>query len=95
MSTNRNGHRWENIGNTAACLRMTLVAFCVTALFSNVAYQSLLPAIAGLCAALYTSVQEELVQEAAGVPLPLEESSNVMRPTPSAPRLQNAGWQRT
>ena len=95
VSTNRNGHRWENIGNTAACLRMTLVAFCVTALFSNVAYQSLLPAIAGLCAALYTSVQEELVQEAAGVPLPLEESSNVMRPIPSAPRLQNAGWQRT
>lgn len=93
-SRNRPGHRWQNIGNTATCLRMTLVAYCVTALFSSVAYQSLLPAIAGLCAALYMSVQGELVQEAAGVPLPLEESSNVMRPLPSVPRLQHITRQR-
>lgn len=91
----RRGGRWENIGNTAVCLRMSVFAYAVTALFSSVAYQSLLPTVAGLCTALYLSVQDELAQEAAGVPLPLEESSNEMRPVPSAPRLQNAGWQRT
>ncbi len=95
VSKTRRGNRWQNIGNTAVCLRMTLVAYCATALFSSVAYQSLLPAIAGLCTALYMSVQEELVQQAAGMPLPLEESSNAIRPVPSVPRLQNAGWQRT
>ena len=94
LSRTRSGPRWENVGNTAACLRMTLVAYCVTVLFSSVAYQSLLPAIAGLCTALYMSVQEELVQELAGIPLPLEESSNVMRPVPSAPRLPSPAGQR-
>lgn len=94
LSKTRSGHRWDNIGNTAACLRMTLVAYCVTALFLSVAYQSLLPTVAGLCTALYMSVQDELAQEAAGVPLPLEESSNEMRPVPAAPRFPSPAGQR-
>ena len=92
----RRGNRWENIGNTAICLQMSLFAYAVTALFSSVAYQSLLPTVAGLCTALYLSVQGELAQEAAGVPVAVavEESSNAMRPVPSAPRLTSSAGHR-
>ncbi len=90
----REGVRWANIANTAICLQMSLFAFAVTALFSSVAYQSLLPAIAGLCAVLYTSVQEEVVQQTAYMPVPMEIPSNVQRAVPSVPRLQKAGGQR-
>jgi hypothetical protein len=94
ISRSRRGNRWETIGNTAVCLRMTLVAFAVTAFFSSVAYQSLLPAIAGLCTALYLSVHDELAQEAAGVPAFIEESSRTLRPIPSAPRFPSPIGQR-
>ena len=90
----RSGGRWENIGNTAACLQMSVFAYAATALFSSVAYQSLLPTVAGLCTALYLSVQDELAQEAAGVPVGVEESSNSMRPVPSAPRLTSPAGHR-
>lgn len=94
VSKLRSGGRWENIGNTAACLQMSVFAYAATALFSSVAYQSLLPAVAGLCTALYLSVQDELAQEAAGVAVAVEESSNSMRPVPSAPKFTSPAGDR-
>ena len=94
ISRNRSAPRWQNIAGTADCLRMTLVAYSVTALFSSVAYQALLPAIAGLCTALYMSIQEELAQEAGGGPMAFELSVNAVRPVPVAPRLENVAGQR-
>ncbi|MEP6537122.1 MAG: O-antigen ligase family protein [Bryobacteraceae bacterium] len=94
VSRVRAGPRWKNISSTADCLRMTLVAYAVTAIFSSVAYQSLLPAIAGLCTVLYTSVQHELAQESASVPLPFEPVTKALRPMPATPRLQNVAGQR-
>jgi O-antigen ligase len=97
MSMVRRTPRWNAIGNTASCLRMSLLAYGVTALFSSVAYQSLLPTLAGLCTVLFMSARKEMEQEtaaAAALP-PVELFPNAMRPVTAAPRLQNVGWQRS
>jgi O-antigen ligase len=94
MSKLRRTERWNAIGNTASCMRMSLLAYAVTALFSSVAYQSLLPTLAGLCTVLYMSARREMEQEAAVLPA-VELFPNAMRPVTAAPRLQNVGWQRS
>jgi O-antigen ligase len=95
MGRSRPGKRWTSISNTAAALRMSLVAFAVTALFSSVAYQSLLPVVAGLCTALYLSVQDELADEANIAASVALQSPVAVGPTRPTPRLQTAGWQRS
>jgi O-antigen ligase len=93
MSKLRRTERWNTIGNTASCMRMSLLAYAVTALFSSVAYQSLLPTLAGLCTVLYMSARKEM-EEVAVLP-PVELFPSAMRPVTAAPRLQNVGWQRS
>jgi putative inorganic carbon (hco3(-)) transporter len=93
-SRGRHGHRWQNINNTAACLRMLLVAYSVTALFSSVAYQTLFPVVAALCTTLYLSVRDELAAQTAADGLVIIDAP---APRPSrlpALALQNAGRQR-
>ena len=95
-SKGRNTARWKAIGNTASCMRMSLLAYSVTALFSSVAYQSLMPTVAGLSTVLYMTVQKEMEQEAAAAAAsPAQPSAIPLRPMAAAPRLQNAGWQRS
>jgi O-antigen ligase len=54
----------EGARAVAYCLLLSLVAFAVTALFSNVSYKALLPALAGLSTALSGAVRPSPVQEA-------------------------------
>jgi hypothetical protein len=95
MSKLRTTERWNAIGNTASCMRMSLFAYAVTALFSSVAYQSLLPTLAGLSTVLYLSARREMEQDTAAAVLTPVVFPSAMRPVTAAPRLQNVGWQRS
>ncbi len=54
----RRGPQWDAIGKTALCARLSLVAFAATSFFASVAYQSLFPMLAGLCAILHVTVKQ-------------------------------------
>jgi O-antigen ligase len=63
LTRRRKSKYWASVTNTASCLRMSLVAYSVTALFATVSYQSTLPTLAGLTVALYITTLRDLASE--------------------------------
>jgi ABC-type transport system involved in cytochrome bd biosynthesis fused ATPase/permease subunit len=51
------------ISDAAFCMRLALLAYVVTAFFSSVAYQALLPTLAGLCAVLHVTAMKQAASE--------------------------------
>jgi len=47
LTRRRKSNYWVSVANTAACLRMSIVVYAVTAMFATVSYQSILPTLAG------------------------------------------------
>jgi O-antigen ligase len=70
-------------GDMAFCLRLSLVAFTVTAIFASNAYSFYFPLLAGLCAALERSV---------GSGMKAPEAHPDAHPLPPAPPRQRAGY---
>jgi O-antigen ligase len=63
LTRSRKSKYWVSVANTAACLRMSIVVYAVTAMFATVSYQSILPTLAGLSVALYITTKRDLEYE--------------------------------
>ncbi|MGH9720898.1 MAG: O-antigen ligase family protein [Bryobacteraceae bacterium] len=77
----RDGPRWTLAVNMAVCLRISIIGYCVTALFSSVAFQMLLPVLAGVTLALSRAVEAEWAFDA-----PVTKPSEKMLPASALPR---------
>jgi O-antigen ligase len=63
LSRQRRTKEWMTISDAAFCMRLALLAYVVTAFFSSVAYQALLPTLAGLCAVLHVTTMKKAASE--------------------------------
>jgi O-antigen ligase len=73
----------HSYGDTAFCLRLSVIAFAVTAIFASNAYYFYFPLVAGLCAALERSLNLDM--QALKAP-------QYVHPLPPAPPSQRIGY---
>jgi O-antigen ligase len=62
----------EAVAETALALRYSVLAYATTSFFLSVAYQALLPTLAGMVAALEYSVARQLAVAPASKPVPVQ-----------------------
>ena len=74
----------RSYGDTAFCLRLSVIAFAVTAIFASNAYYFFFPLVAGLCAALERSVNADLRA------LKGRQYAQPQPPIPARPRMDYA-----
>ena len=80
---NAQNPRHSEIAAMAFALRASLIAFGVTAMFSSVAYQALLPSLAGLSIAFVSSVREDLEELRMAQTVPVADQRPAAAPQPA------------
>ena len=73
----------HSYGDTAFCLRLSVIAFAVTAIFASNAYYFYFPLVAGLCAALERSLNLDMQAL---------KAAQYVHPLPPAPPSQRIGY---